>query len=621
MSLTASNCLVSDAEVKTVVPVGTRDANAGNNGVSTQANRGTISLSLLKKIREHSMKIPCYGERANWKPRTLEDYGDGGAFPEIHIPQYPLEMGRNVASQGTQSLIPITCDAQGNVMYDSIVQYGRAPGSVVHSKPADIVGRHYEDEELRRPDSETLKKNIERTKKAVEQKLESKLVQTNCSRAPEGTVNQKTQLIRYTPSNQNPNFNSGSTQRLIKIVDKPVDPLEPPKFKAVKAVATTPAPPPVPILHSPPRKATKEEREAWFIPPSLSNWSNSKGFTVSLDKRLATEGRGGQETVISPNFARISAALDAAQATAREQISFRTAVRHQKLLLQREQEERKAREIAQLARLKRAGIRAEAEAMETPEEREVRLARDSIRDEYKRKLEDQQRMERMGSKAKANAKERMLQDRDISEKIALGQAVPRAQESLYDQRLFNQTGGLGHDFVNDEEYNPYDKPLFTHGREEALFKVSRQGEIYQPSFSVNDLKVDRFSRADRSRSEADDKAFTGSRQLGPVQFERDEQETKQQLKDARERERYIESQREHSKSSQRETDNPMDAMLNFMIDAKSGRREEPEEAHKRKSLGVMHAVAGSSGGVEDYRDSKRSKINFVGGSNNRDRRN
>lgn len=37
---------------------------------------------------------PPYGRRANWKPRKQEDFGDGGAYPECHIAQYPLEMGR-----------------------------------------------------------------------------------------------------------------------------------------------------------------------------------------------------------------------------------------------------------------------------------------------------------------------------------------------------------------------------------------------------------------------------------------------------------------------------------------------------------------------------------------------
>jgi len=54
---------------------------------------------------------PPYGQRNGWKPISPEDYGacrldlvwtfltspfqgDGGAFPECHIAQYPLDMGK-----------------------------------------------------------------------------------------------------------------------------------------------------------------------------------------------------------------------------------------------------------------------------------------------------------------------------------------------------------------------------------------------------------------------------------------------------------------------------------------------------------------------------------------------
>lgn len=38
--------------------------------------------------------IPPYGQRKEWKPTSQDDYGDGGAYPECHVAQYPLEMGR-----------------------------------------------------------------------------------------------------------------------------------------------------------------------------------------------------------------------------------------------------------------------------------------------------------------------------------------------------------------------------------------------------------------------------------------------------------------------------------------------------------------------------------------------
>ena len=39
-------------------------------------------------------RAPPYGRRQGFIPRSHEDFGDGGAFPEVHIMQYPLDMGR-----------------------------------------------------------------------------------------------------------------------------------------------------------------------------------------------------------------------------------------------------------------------------------------------------------------------------------------------------------------------------------------------------------------------------------------------------------------------------------------------------------------------------------------------
>ena len=50
-------------------------------------------------------------------------------------------------------------------------------------------------------------------------------------------------------------------------------------------------------------------------------------------------------------------------------------------------------------------------------------------------------------------------DRDISEKIALGQAQPNQKEAMYDQRLFNQTI-TDNIHGEDDDYNLYDQPLF-----------------------------------------------------------------------------------------------------------------------------------------------------------------
>ena len=38
--------------------------------------------------------IPKQGDRKHWQPSSDDDYGDGGAFPEIHVDQYPMGIGR-----------------------------------------------------------------------------------------------------------------------------------------------------------------------------------------------------------------------------------------------------------------------------------------------------------------------------------------------------------------------------------------------------------------------------------------------------------------------------------------------------------------------------------------------
>ena len=45
-----------------------------------------------------SCRAPAYGKRASagFVPRAPEDFGDGGAYPEIHVAQYPLGLGKKV---------------------------------------------------------------------------------------------------------------------------------------------------------------------------------------------------------------------------------------------------------------------------------------------------------------------------------------------------------------------------------------------------------------------------------------------------------------------------------------------------------------------------------------------
>ena len=48
-------------------------------------------------------------------------------------------------------------------------------------------------------------------------------------------------------------FNSGAKQRIIRMVEAQVDPMEPPKFKTNKKIPRGPPSPPAPVMHSPSR--------------------------------------------------------------------------------------------------------------------------------------------------------------------------------------------------------------------------------------------------------------------------------------------------------------------------------------------------------------------------------
>ena len=66
--------------------------------------------------------------------------------------------------------------------------------------------------------------------------------------------------------------------------------------------------------------------------------------------------------------------------------------------------------------------------------------RDEIRRLLRKENERNRRREQAGLNKTKNERDA---DRDISEKIALGQAQPTVKDVMFDQRLFNQTAGLG----------------------------------------------------------------------------------------------------------------------------------------------------------------------------------
>uniref|UniRef100_A0A8C7Y6P3 SNW domain-containing protein 1 n=1 Tax=Oryzias sinensis TaxID=183150 RepID=A0A8C7Y6P3_9TELE len=298
---------------------------------------------------------PPYGHRKGWVPRAFEDFGDGGAFPEIHVAQFPLEMGRK---KKTSNALAVQVDAEGKIKYDAIARQGQAKDKVIYSKYTDLLPKEVLNEDasgLQKPDEEAVEELTEKTRAALQKQVSQKIAAAMPVRAADKLA--PAQYIRYTPSQQGVAFNSGAKQRVIRMVEMQKDPMEPPRFKINKKIPRGPPSPPAPVMHSPSRKMTVKEQQEWKIPPCISNWKNAKGYTIPLDKRLAADGRGLQTVHINENFAKLAEALYIADRKAREAVEMRAQVEKKIAQKEKEKKEEKLRDLAQKAREQRAGIK------------------------------------------------------------------------------------------------------------------------------------------------------------------------------------------------------------------------------------------------------------------------
>ncbi|KAJ3108475.1 mRNA splicing protein [Phlyctochytrium planicorne] len=475
---------------------------------------------------------PAYGKRQNFIPRTQQDFGDGGSYPEIHIAQYPLDMGRKTGGKGASTLA-LQTDAEGNLRYDMVLRQGQRSNKVIHSQFKDITEKDIASaDELARPSEEEVQASAEKTREALEKLVDSRIKSTQPKNLKGAVVPSGPTYVKYTPAHGQ---QGGVGTRIIRMMEAPVDPMEPPRFKH-KKVPRGPPSPPVPVLHSPPRKVSAEEQKNWVIPPCISNWKNAKGYTIPLDKRLAADGRGIQDVQINDNFAKLGEALAIADRHAREEVKVRAEMQSKLAAKEKKEKEEKLRMLAQRARDERAGIaptasssrpaqsgeqQSESEESESEEEDDEKVReRDELRREKQRQREKELRMSHMGADAKARASK--LADRDISEKIALGLAKPTvSRDAMFDQRLFNQSAGLGSGFAGDETYDLYDKPLFTGSSANAIYRPKKGG-----TQDEDDARGYDKDAMERILKKAPHKGFQGTEggesHDGPVQFERED---------------------------------------------------------------------------------------------------
>jgi len=450
---------------------------------------------------------PPYMHRQGWVPRSQADFGDGGAFPEIMVAQFPLGMG--FEKKEKSNALPVQMDVEGRIKFDDLLRQGTRKDKVIHYKFTVLVEKQIkadDDPELARPDEEEMKEIAEKTRMALEKTVNDKIAAAQPVQAAKKQG--ESQYIRYTPSQGGVMFNSGAKQRVIRMVEAQRDPMEPPRFKTNKKIPRGPPSPPAPVMHSPTRKTTVKEQQEWKIPPCISNWKNPKGYTIPLDKRLAADGRGLQDPHINDKFAKLAESLYIADRKAREAVEVRANLVRKKAQQDKDKKEQMLSNLAEEARKKRSGL---SSAPSSKDERK--------REEIRRDRRDDRQRSKKTSRSTDKSKNKRDEDRDVSEKIALG--LPNAgvsSETMYDQRLFDGEAGMSSGFGEDDAYNVYSQPW-----------KKDTSSIYRPSKNLDkDIVGDDLESLIKTKRFAPDKGFSGvdgsNARSGPVQFEKDEED-------------------------------------------------------------------------------------------------
>ncbi|OIS98925.1 PREDICTED: SNW/SKI-interacting protein-like [Nicotiana attenuata] len=441
--------------------------------------------------------------------KRVHDFGDGGAFPEIHYAQYPLDMGRKGRNKDWAMTLPVTVGEYGEVRYDAIVRQGENAKKIVYCQHKDLVAKVVKDEDHDEDlDVEEKQKIIEETARETKAALEKMINVAAAQPTKVPAQSQDPKFIKYKPSQQSSAYNSGAMERIIRMVEMPVDPIEPPMFKHKKVPGASGSPP-VPLMHSPPRPVTVKDQQDWKIPPCISNWKNPKGYAIPLDRRLGPDGRGLQEVHVNDNMAKLLEALYVAEEKAREAVAMRSKVKKELMMKEKEKKEMELLQLARKARSERiAAGPMRSVNYECGLLREKIHEREKIREERRR----QRRLEAAKDAASVGGKKRKItsdRDRDISEKVALGMAcTSRGDVMMYDQRLFNQEKGMDSGFAStDDAYNIYDKGLFTaQPTLSTLYRPKKDvdSDIYG---GADEQQLKKISNTDRLKP---DKTFVGT---------------------------------------------------------------------------------------------------------------
>ncbi len=389
---------------------------------------------------------------------------------------------------------------------------------------------------LSKPSLDVLKKTTDDTKTALEKLIQGK-IKSKSIHTPNNNITDS-KYIRYTPSTH--------SQRIVQLTELPKDPLEPVKFKH-KRIPRDATEDHVPVMHSPPRKLTMKDQADLKVPPCISNWKNARGYTIPLEMRLSADGRNLRDFTVSDKFSKFADVLYMTEKQARIEIEERNKVQESIKMVDTLKKEQEFKEAARDARQKKLAMAvSNISSVNTTktEETEIMLGnkrhvnmnedleamkmeRNNLRNIRKKEIENQRRIEVAGKKNKINPRD---EDRDISEKIALGQAQPSGRDGMIDARLYNQTTGIEAGFKDEEDYDLYDKPLFADRTAASIYKnVKANTSIDEddgkgPTIDSKKL-MEKIHQRSKMFEGADASAISSSSGRGrPVEFEKNNEE-------------------------------------------------------------------------------------------------
>lgn len=137
-----------------------------------------------------------------------------------------------------------------------------------------------------------------------------------------------------------------NTERIIQIHDETIDPLQPSRFKLKKTTVRPPSPPTVSLMDSSLSKTSQEELAKWKIPPSVSNWTNTRKHIIDVGVRAIVDKNTTSEITISDKHFDLTQALDDTMKRNREGVAARQELQQLSETAARERERMKLEQHA-----------------------------------------------------------------------------------------------------------------------------------------------------------------------------------------------------------------------------------------------------------------------------------